>query len=110
MMKAIASFALMMGMVSAAELPQFSATDDYDELNLNIRLLQSNATSNDTSNATAAAFITKFSATGTFTTPAKTVKALAADTLFAETCGIACKELLESLTCTGKELLEYLMD
>jgi hypothetical protein len=40
----LVSASALLGFVSAAELPQFSATDDYDELNLNIRLLQTNAT------------------------------------------------------------------
>ena len=94
--KTLASFALL-GFVSAAELPQFSATDDYDELNLNIRLLQSNATDANATNATAEpTHVLKFSATGTFTTPNENLAALAADKLFTEACGTKVKKLFSS--------------
>merc|ERR1719181_2118849 len=44
MMKLLSFAAVAAATVSAAEVPVFSSNDDYDEINLNIRLLQTNVT------------------------------------------------------------------
>jgi hypothetical protein len=58
MMKLL-SFAAL-SYVAAADVPVFSSNDDYDEINLNIRLLQNNATANVTTYVMSGEMSTKY--------------------------------------------------
>lgn len=49
MLRLIAGLFLGASAVLASNVPVFSSNDDYDEINLNIRLLEAHAKSNDTS-------------------------------------------------------------
>ncbi len=50
--------------VAAADVPVFSSNDDYDEINLNIRLLQNNGTVNVTTYAMSGEMTTKYTSAG----------------------------------------------
>jgi len=86
MMKFLALGATLLGMVSANELPQFSATDDYDELNLNIRLLQGKNDTNSSmmnktmdSDKAVPVYTVEVVVAFTFNTPYDTLDALMGD-------------------------------
>lgn len=81
-MKLIALMSLFLGFVSAAQVPSFSANDDYDEVNLNIRMLQ-----NTTARVTVSGVVTVTMTVPTGSTP----ESLNADTAFT---GALCSSLI----------------
>jgi len=90
MMKLLSIAAL--GFVAAADVPVFSSNDDYDEINLNIRLLQS-------ANGTAKANVTEYVVSGDVTTTYTT--ALTYPALCADVAGPTCTALTGATSAGG---------
>jgi len=81
MMKLL-SFAAL-SYVAAADVPVFSSNDDYDEINLNIRLLQNNATVNVTTYVMTGKMTTKYTSAQNAAAVCTAVKASTQKTLVA---------------------------
>jgi len=79
MMKLL-SFAAL-SYVAAADVPVFSSNDDYDEINLNIRLLQKNATANVTTYVMNGEMTTKYTSANDAKTVCAAVKGSTQKTL-----------------------------